>query len=144
MLEISIVIPAFNESRRIAQSRRHLESAILNGSLDMATTEVIFVDDGSTDGTFDALKSEMQGLFKHTTLLRLPENRGKGAAIRFGVFHAHAPLTVYMDIDMAVDPSLIPALIAPLDEADMTLGSRSLEASVIDTDRTSRVIRGKA
>ena len=143
VLEVTIVIPTFNESRRIASSRRCLELAIQRGSLCRSTTEVIFVDDGSTDGTSELLKQEMQGLFEHLVFLRLESNRGKGAAIRFGVLHARAPITVYMDFDMAVDPLHVPALIAPLDDVHVTLGSRSLKESVIKTNRTSRVIRGK-
>jgi len=143
-LEISVVIPAFNEANRIGHAKQELEFAILQGVIEPEAAQLILVDDGSTDDTSNLLQSELGGLFKETVVLRSPFNQGKGAAVRRGVAAATAPLTVFMDMDMAVSPMSIPHLVQALSQSDIAIGSRSHPKSILQQNRRSRVIMGKA
>jgi glycosyltransferase involved in cell wall biosynthesis len=86
--------------------------------------QVVAVDDGSTDGTAEAIESwsEEHG---EVVLLRQP-HRGKGAAIRHAIAHADGEIAVIQDADMEYDPADVPALVEPIERgaADVVFGSR--------------------
>jgi glycosyltransferase involved in cell wall biosynthesis len=111
-VKVSFLIPAYNEATTIGEvlariARLELES------------QVIVVDDGSTDGTADV--AEAAG----ATVIR-QQNRGKGAAIRAAIPHVEGDIAVIQDADMEYDPAEVPALIAPIVDgaADVVFGSR--------------------
>lgn len=120
---LSVVIPAFNEGRRLPSSLPVLSDALRRFHLHDA--EVIVVDDGSLDGTAriaaDLLRDVPNG-----KVIRLPGNRGKGAAVRAGVAAAAGEAIVFMDADLASDVADLPALLAALEHAEVALGSRRL------------------
>jgi len=97
--ELSLVLPAFNESAVIAQAIAEAESAL---SQLFASFEILVVDDGSTDDTARIVRSCM-ALAPHTRLIRLPENRGYGTALRTGFEAAAAPLVAFTDADCQFD-----------------------------------------
>ncbi len=114
---LSIVIPVYNEENTIARVISRVTSLPLN-------TELVIVDDCSTDGTRDLLK-KLEGLSSVKLILK-EQNAGKGAALRTGFEHATGDFVVIQDADLEYDPSDIPRLIQPLlkGDADVVYGSR--------------------
>jgi glycosyltransferase involved in cell wall biosynthesis len=111
-MRVSFLIPAFNEAATIGEVLHRIEQLDLE-------TQVIVVDDGSTDET--AAIAERHGVM----LIRQP-NRGKGAAIRAAIPHIDGNIAVIQDADMEYDPAEVPALIEPIlrGVADVVFGSR--------------------
>src|SRR5437762_1707816 len=83
--ELSVVVPAYNEEQRLERMLRDALSELRRRG---QPCEVIVVDDGSRDGT-SALVLRLAADFPELRLIRLPENRGKGYAVRTGVVNAH-------------------------------------------------------
>jgi glycosyltransferase involved in cell wall biosynthesis len=109
---LSVVVPVHNEERSVALLYDELNSALEP----LATAwEAIFVDDGSTDGTFAAL-TRLHASTDNVRVVRLRRNFGKAAALGAGFDHAHGDTVVTIDGDLQDDPSEIPRLLAKLDE----------------------------
>jgi len=132
-----MVIPAFNEERRLADGVARLRDAIALDRIDPETTEFIVVDDGSTDDTV-ALAKDLFGDYPHTAFLRLGVNKGKGAAVRRGVAAATAPMIVFADADMSIDPSQTPDFVRALERADVAIGSRAALGASVDRPSLQR------
>jgi len=119
---ISVVAPAFDEERSVALLFEELEAA-----LDPLDTpwEVVFVDDGSTDGTFAAL-TRLHDANENVRVVRLRRNFGKSAALAAGFEQARGDVVVTIDADLQDDPAEIPRLLAKLDEGfDLVSGWKS-------------------
>lgn len=116
--ELSVVVPCFNESRTL---RRILEAVRASG---VESLEVIVVDDGSSDSSVALLEGELAPLVD--VLVKHPENRGKGAALRSGIERATGRYVIIQDADLEYDPSEYQRLLKPLrdDKADAVFGSR--------------------
>lgn len=117
---VSVVVPCFNEQATVETLLRRVKSVALN-------TEVIVVDDGSTDGTRELLpRFEAAGLIDQLVLCE--RNRGKGAALREGFGRATGDVVVVQDADLEYDPKEFPLLLQPILEgkADAVYGSRFL------------------
>jgi glycosyltransferase involved in cell wall biosynthesis len=116
---LSVVIPVYNEVGTIDELLRRVLAAPY-------PKQVIVVDDGSTDGTAEALE-RWEG-HPQLVLLQHSRNRGKGAAIRTGLDHAEGRYTIVQDGDLEYDPDDYPAVIEPLlsGEAEVVYGSRYL------------------
>ena len=115
---VSVVMPVFNEAATIAE--------VIKRTLDCGfDSEIIVVDDGSTDGTRDYLKS-----FQHPRVRCFYHavNRGKGAALRLGFAAAQNEIAIVQDADLEYDPRDYAAVLEPLldGRADMVYGSRFL------------------
>ena len=109
---ISVVVPVFNEERSVALLADELRS-VLDGV--GATWEAVFVDDGSTDGTFAAL-TRLHADSQQVKVVRLRRNFGKAAALAAGFAQARGEIVVTIDGDLQDDPAEIPRLLAKLDE----------------------------
>ncbi len=135
---LAIVLPAYNEAARIGPALDELFGFLRRrgltaregaaGSHDLpAQIRVLVVDDGSTDGTADLVRSrpEASGTNDGISLevLVVPHG-GKGAAVRAGMLATDADLVVFADADMATPPDQLPLLVAALDERDVAIGSR--------------------
>ena len=109
---ISVVVPVHDEERSVALLYDELRSALepLN-----APWEAIFVDDGSTDGTFSAL-TRLHDAEQNVIVVRLRRNFGKAAALVAGFDQARGETVVTIDGDLQDDPAEIPRLLAKLDE----------------------------
>ena len=141
-LSLSIVVPAFNESTRLAAGMRRFREAVTDGAVDLEQTEVIVVDDGSTDDT-EATAWALLADLPHHRVVRLPLNGGKGAAVRAGVAAARGAHTAFMDADMAIDPRAVPLLLDRLQYADVAIGSRALPSSMVETRYAVRTMMGQ-
>ena len=140
--DLTIIIPVFNEVRRIADGLEVLKASIERGELGGISIEVFVVDDGSTDDTADKATKLVASL-PHSAVIRLPKNRGKGAAIRAGINQARGKVVAFMDVDMAVHPSQLVTLLDALGESDVAIGSRSLPGSATRGDTFHRVVMGR-
>ncbi len=121
MPEISIIIPVFNEVENIAPLHEACLQQLGETSLKL---EIIFVDDGSTDGTGAVLNQICQG-DERTRSITLRRNYGQSAAIMAGLDQAKYPILVLMDGDGQNDPADIPVLVQKLDEGyDVVSGWR--------------------
>jgi dolichyl-phosphate beta-glucosyltransferase len=142
-LRLTLVIPAYNEARRFGDGVARLLAAVTSGGIDPETTEFVVVDDGSTDDT--AARAEtLFGQFPHRRIVRLAENRGKGAAVRAGVTAASAPLIAFADADMAIDPSQTPEFLRALARADLAIGSRAAVGASVDRPNLRRSVMNRA
>jgi len=115
---LSVVMPVYNEARSIATVIERVRTAPID-----LPTELIVVDDASTDGTRQLLEALPAGTLQ---LLVHPVNRGKGAAIRTGLAHATGDIILIQDADLEYDPRDYPLLLEPLleDHADVVFGNR--------------------
>jgi glycosyltransferase involved in cell wall biosynthesis len=114
-MRVSFIVPAHNEVGTIDEVLERVHDLPLE-------KQVIVVDDGSTDGTSEALRGwEQRGVI----VLRRP-HRGKGAAIRAAIPHVEGEIVVMQDADMEYDPAEVPSLIEPIQRgvADVVFGSR--------------------
>ncbi|HWH06001.1 MAG TPA: glycosyltransferase family 2 protein [Gaiellaceae bacterium] len=116
-MRVSFLVPAYNERATVVEVLRRLDELGLD-------SQVIVVDDGSTDDTGD-LVDEWATTHANVMLLR-QENRGKGAALRAAIPHIDGDIAVVQDADMEYDPADVPALIEPIERgvADVVYGSR--------------------
>ncbi len=115
---ISVIIPAYNERENIEPLYEKLKQ-VLEGEY-----EVIFVDDGSEDGTFEVLKNIANSDDK-VKVIRFKRNYGQTAAMYAGFEHASGDVIITMDADLQNDPEDIPKLIEKLQEGyDLVSGWR--------------------
>jgi glycosyltransferase involved in cell wall biosynthesis len=126
----SIVIPCFNEEGRISETLR-LTIDYLAGNA--PESELIVVNDGSTDGTGAIARKILSKANIATRLLENFPNRGKGAAVRTGLLAAREPIGLFSDADLSTPIEEAPKLIEPIASGgvDIAFGSRALDRSLI-------------
>jgi glycosyltransferase involved in cell wall biosynthesis len=133
---ISVVVPVHDEERSVALLYDELRSALEPLH---AQWEVIFVDDGSTDGTFSAL-TRLHNSQQNVRVVRLRRNFGKAAALVAGFDQAHGDIVVTIDGDLQDDPAEIPRLLAKLDEGfDLVTGWKTHRRDPISRRLLSRI-----
>jgi len=133
---ISVVVPVHDEERSVALLYDELRSALepLN-----APWEAIFVDDGSTDGTFSAL-TRLHDAEQNVIVVRLRRNFGKAAALVAGFDQARGETVVTIDGDLQDDPAEIPRLLAKLDEGfDLVSGWKTRRRDPLSRRILSRI-----
>jgi len=119
-VDLSVVVPVFNECENILPLHEALSEA-----LDGWEYELVFVDDGSTDGSFDALTSIAEADPEHTLVIELRRNFGQTAAIAAGIDHSRGDVIVTIDADLQNDPGDIPLLMEKIGEGyDVVSGWR--------------------
>jgi dolichyl-phosphate beta-glucosyltransferase len=132
----SIVVPLYNEATRLTSSLEPLLAIVDH------TTELVLVDDGSTDGTASLLERATAGR-SGIRLVRLPSNRGKGGAVRAGVAVSSGDGIAFMDADLATNPDCLAALFGALATHDVAIGSRaSAGAEIVLTSRLRSTVGG--
>ncbi len=126
---LSIVIPAFNEARRLGDTLRRIrEYAVGTGQ----AWEIVVVDDGSTDGTGDVVR-QFGAAPLTLQLLVNPSNRGKGDSVRRGVLAASGGLVLMCDADLSAPIEEVEKLWPWLARGyDVVIGSRDMPDSVLD------------
>ena len=116
---VSVIIPAFNEEQTISQVVEAVHSLPIE-------KQIIVVNDGSTDGTYEALERLRE--VHQLTVVHCKENKGKGFAIRSGLPYVEGEAVVIQDADMELSPTDLSELLKPLEKADVQVvyGSRFL------------------
>jgi glycosyltransferase involved in cell wall biosynthesis len=131
-LELSIVVPLFNESGTFDELHRRLTAVLLVLGL---ASEIIYVDDGSTDGTREALAAVGER-DPHVRVVNLARNYGQTAALAAGFDAAAGAVIVAMDGDLQHAPEEIPTLLAKLDDGyDIVSGWREQRVDNLWTRR---------
>jgi glycosyltransferase involved in cell wall biosynthesis len=133
---ISIVVPLHDEERSVALLYDELRSALEP----LATQwEAVFVDDGSSDGTFAAL-TRLHNAEENVRVVRLRRNFGKAAALGAGFDQARGETVVTIDGDLQDDPAEIPRLLAKLDEGfDLVTGWKAHRRDPLSRRILSRI-----
>jgi glycosyltransferase involved in cell wall biosynthesis len=129
-VDLSIVVPAYNEEHRILPTLARLHAYL---SAQPLRYEIIVVDDGSTDRTIDVVTTA-SATTPHLRLIRQAPNRGKGAAVRRGMLGARGQIRVMCDADGSMPPEQLPRLLAPIIacKAEISIGSRYAEGAKTD------------
>ena len=142
-VEVSVVIPAFNEQESIAACLDELTRAMEGLA---RPYELIVVDDGSTDSTFEVLKERKRDI-PQLVVLRFEANHGQTAAFDAGFKAARGKMIATMDADLQNDPGDIPRLIELLDRWDVVCGYRRKRHDSFVRRASSRIanwVRNKA
>jgi glycosyltransferase involved in cell wall biosynthesis len=137
----SAVIPCFNEEARIGETLRVTLDYLAANAPD---SELIVVNDGSTDATAAIAREKLNWATVQTRLLENFPNRGKGAAVRSGLLAAEKPIGLFFDADLSTPLEETPKLIEPIarDEIDIAFGSRALDRSLIGVHQPWRREQG--
>ena len=117
---LSVIVPVYNERNTLVEVVRRMRAVELPDGIE---TEIIVVDDGSTDGTRDVLKQLGDSTVRVVTHA---DNRGKGAAVRTGIEHVSGEYVLIQDADLEYDPEDWPRLVNPVlrGKARVVYGSR--------------------
>src|SRR5258706_9111923 len=139
---LSIVIPAYNEAARLGPSLRSIVAYL---KTKREASEVIVVDDGSTENTASVAAEHLAdsgGIA--TRVIRYDENRGKGYAARTGLLAARANIALFSDADLSTPITEAPKLIEPIARGkyDLTFGSRALDRRLIGVHQPWRREQG--
>lgn len=140
--QLSIVIPAYNEAHRLPATLKRIEAYLRSRPLD---AEVIVVDDGSQDGTANAVRAHAA----HWSALKLisaGRNAGKGRAVQLGMAAAAGRWRVFTDADLSVPIEDLDKLLSPLRNGGaVAIASRALTASEVQVHQPwYRETMGKA
>lgn len=125
---LSVVVPAYNEEKRIGFSLFRIKEYLQSRHL---SSEIILVDDGSTDRTAEVSREIMEG-YPDFRVITLPQNRGKGAAVRAGMLQARGELVLFTDADLSTPIEELEKFLPLIREGyDLVIGCRALPESII-------------
>lgn len=134
-MQTSIVIPAYNEEKRITP----FLLALLDFSRRRKEVEVIIVNDGSTDKTLEVVHKIANGN-NEVKIVSYECNRGKGWAVKQGIETAQGEKIVFIDADGSIPPSEIPKMLEKLDQYDIVVGDRTSPYSNVTQSTIRRII----
>ncbi|USN52671.1 MAG: glycosyltransferase family 2 protein [Candidatus Nomurabacteria bacterium] len=121
-MEYSIIVPAYNEEQSIENALNRIAEVF---DTLQKPYEILVIDDGSTDATA-TLTSNLVSKYPTTKLLRHEINKGKGEAVKTGVSAAKGVYTVFLDADLATEPSTFLSFIPALKDHPIVIGSRKI------------------
>ncbi|HLK06017.1 MAG TPA: dolichyl-phosphate beta-glucosyltransferase [Candidatus Acidoferrum sp.] len=124
---LSIIIPSYNEELRLPPSLELIASYIEQSKRE---TEVLVVDDGSSDRTA-AVAETFRARIPQLRVVPNGENRGKGYSVRHGMTEARGDIVLFTDADLSAPIEEADKLIAAMDEYDVAIGSRALDRNLI-------------
>jgi len=131
--DLSIVIPAFNEELRLPETLSLISSYVRGSERE---TEVIVVDDGSTDRTADVAKS-FRTEIRRLRVVANGMNHGKGYSVRHGMMEASGRIVLFTDADLSAPIEEADKLLAALANHDVAIGSRALNRSLISVHQSA-------
>ena len=132
-LDLSIVIPAFNEEHRLPKAIEQIGSYLSARSL---RAEIIVVDDGSSDATPNLIE-RYRGKYPGLRLISNDTNRGKGFSVRHGVLEARGEMVLFTDADLSAPVEESDKLLSALNNGyDVAIGSRAMDRSLISTHQS--------
>ena len=133
-LDLSIVIPAFNEQARLPKTLHSIIDYLLARP---CSAEIIVVDDGSSDRTA-AIVSDFREKYPQLRLLSNSGNRGKGFSVRHGMLEARGQIALFSDADLSTPIEEADKLLAAIrDEGyDAAIGSRAVDRSLIEVHQS--------
>ena len=142
MNPLSIVVPAYNEGGRLEKSLRTIVTYLNENA---PQSELIVVDDGSTDNTAEAARKEVadSGAIR-TSVISYRSNLGKGRAVRLGLLASRSNIALFMDADLSTPITETPKLVEPIErgECDLAFGSRALDRNLIGVHQPWRREQG--
>ena len=131
--DLSIIIPSFNEEQRLPDTLRKIAAYVRERRPD---TEVIVVDDGSTDKTAAVARS-YQARIPLLRVLSNGTNRGKGFSVRHGSLEARGNIVLFTDADLSSPIEEGEKLLARLATHDVAIGSRAVDRSLIEAHQSA-------
>src|SRR5215469_12846991 len=135
--ELSIVIPAYNEERRLGRALAQIRDYFCSKPGNVSAIEIIVVDDGSTDGT-RLLAQQWAEQLPCLRVLSNRRNRGKGYSVRHGMLEAQGRIALFTDADLSAPIPESEKLLAAIGAGcDVAIGSRAIDRSLI-TEHQSR------
>jgi len=140
--DVSIVIPAYNESERLGAPLKTILEFVSKTDMNV---EVIVVDDGSSDDTAKVAERILQEKPEiQSNVIRYEKNRGKGFAVKTGLLAAKADVALFSDADLSTPIEEMSKLVDPIikGECDVAFGSRALDRSLIGTRQPWRREQG--
>ncbi len=140
--DVSIVIPAYNESERLGEPLKTILEFV---STNVLNAEVIIVDDGSSDDTAKVAEHVFSAMpAVQSNVIRYEKNRGKGFAVKTGLLAATADVALFSDADLSTPITEMSKLVDPIlsGEYDVTFGSRALDRSLIGNHQPWRREQG--
>ena len=135
---ISVIMPAFNEAETISKNLRETVDTLAGLGYDF---EVIVVDDGSHDDTWNAAARALSDHFANVRIISYDRNEGKGNAVMRGTAAARGDIIIFLDADMDLHPAQLPAFfeIMSRERADVVIGSKLHPQSVVNYPMSRRV-----
>lgn len=135
ILELSIVIPAFNEEKRLPKTLESIRAYLKSQPL---RAEVLVVDDGSTDATAKVVELS-RSCFPELKLISNDRNHGKGFSVRKGMLAARGEIALFTDADLSAPIEEADKLLAALGEGgyDGAIGSRALNRRMIEVHQSA-------
>jgi dolichyl-phosphate beta-glucosyltransferase len=128
--DLSIIIPAYNEEPRLPETLQRIAEYLPTLGV---RTEVLVVDDGSTDRTA-AVAESFRGKLTGFRVLSNGRNRGKGYSVRHGMLEARGEMVLFTDADLSAPIEEAEKLLTPLNNGyDVAIGSRAMDRSLIST-----------
>lgn len=125
---LSIVLPAYNEEERIERTLKEIIAYLKDKPF---RSEIIVVNDGSNDKTFDTAKATLNG-FEGSQIISRAENVGKGYSVREGVLHAGGDIILFSDADLSTPIQEFEKLIEWIRNGyDVAIGSRDVKGSEV-------------
>lgn len=137
--ELSVLVPVYNEVDSLPTLHAEIVAACRNLSISF---EIVFVNDGSTDGSAAAL-DKLAETDPHVVVIHFRRNFGKSPALAAGFDHVRGMIVITMDADLQDDPAMIPEFIARIRAgADLVSGWKQTRHDPIDKTLPSRVFNG--